>query len=255
MSLLHARGLSIELGGKVLFENLELEVSAGQRWGILGANGAGKTTLLHVLAGLRALDSGVVTLSGVDISAMPRKVLARQLGILFQDNNENLPLSVIDAVMNGLYPHKSFWSLDDASDVEQAMKALERVDLDAMAQREVATLSGGEQRRLALATLLLQSPRVCLLDEPTNHLDLHYQITLLDLVNDDLGGSEGALVMVLHDVNLLARYCTHALLMVDANEYIAGPVTGVINRDNLSRLYRHPVGAMSDSGTTLYYPV
>ena len=115
-------------------------------------------------------------------------------------------------------------------------------------------LSGGERRRLAIATLIVQNPRIWLLDEPTNHLDLHHQIVLLELIIRKVTAVQGALLMVLHDVNLVSRFCTHAMLMIDSQTIICGPIHDVVTRTNLERLYRHPIQQIQGNGMDYFFP-
>jgi iron complex transport system ATP-binding protein len=255
MSLLRAESVSVSILQRPIFNKLDLTLEQGQCWGILGANGAGKTTLLHVLAGLRNTDAGRVSINGNGIDEFPRKELAKQVGILFQDCFDSFPVTVMESVLTGRYPHLPYWAMDSAEDVNLCMQALTEVSLSDMADREVQTLSGGERRRLALATLMVQAPRIWLLDEPTNHLDLHYQISLLELIVNKIGVHSGGLLMVLHDVNLLTRFCSHALLMIDADTRISGELSEVITRENLEALYRHPIRTFDDGDTRIYYPV
>ena len=93
-----------------------------------------------------------------------------------------------------------------------------------------------------------------MLDEPTNHLDLHHQISLLDLIIRKVDLVQGALMMVLHDVNLVSRFCTHAMLLIDDETYISGPINEVINRDNLVKLYRHPIREVPLNGISYFFP-
>lgn len=254
MTLVKTESLCIRVAHRPLCTDLDLEVLPGQRWAVLGGNGSGKTTLLHTLAGLRAPAGGRIGVQNRDISTWDRKALARNLGILFQDSQDTFPCSVLETVLTGRYPHLPFWAVESRDDMERARSVLAQVDLLEHAGRQVDTLSGGERRRLAIATLLLQDPSVWLLDEPTNHLDLRHQVSLLNLLLQK-AGAEGGMVMALHDVNLALRYCTHALLIVDHDDLVAGPVTEVVEPSILERLYHHPICHMQDaSGRRLYYP-
>ena len=132
--------------------------------------------------------------------------------------------------------------------------ALAQLNLSLMQARQVDTLSGGERRRLAIATLFLQDPVLWLLDEPTNHLDFHHQIQILDLVGQRVRDRNGALLMVLHDVNLISRYCSHAILMPGTEQVLCGEVATVINKSNLETLYRHPIHEISSGDRNFYFP-
>jgi iron complex transport system ATP-binding protein len=254
MSLLQANNLSISIADRLIFSKLELRLNLGECWGVLGANGAGKTTLLHGLAGLKQLQAGEVYIEGKNISDYSRKNVAKLIGILFQDSADGFPITVLEAVLTGRYPHLGFISLDTAEDISICREALAQVSLNEMAERPVHTLSGGERRRLALATLIAQQPKIWLLDEPTNHLDLHYQISMLELIVNKVKEMRGGMIMVLHDVNLLTRFCSHALLMINADIQISGEIADVITTDNLQALYQHPVRSIKDGENALYFP-
>ena len=116
------------------------------------------------------------------------------------------------------------------------------------------TLSGGERRRVAIAALLTQNPKIWLLDEPTNHLDLHHQIQVLQLLCNAAEQNQGGLLMVLHDVNLVTRFCTHVILMIAHDEIVHGPVSEVVTADNLSRLYAHQVHEIRQDRFKFFYP-
>lgn len=123
-----------------------------------------------------------------------------------------------------------------------------------MATRRTDTLSGGERRRLAIATLLAQNPQVFLLDEPANHLDLRRQLVLLELMRDRCFAKQGALLMSLHDINMALRMCSHALLLFD-NETLAGPAAEVLTLANIEKLYGCRMKTIHDGGTLFYWPV
>lgn len=254
LPLLSTHALSVNIAGKQVCRELNLDLHAGMCLGILGANGVGKTTLLHTLAGLRRADAGGVRLGGAPIESQSRRNIARQLGLLIQQQEDSLPASVLETALIGRHPHIGFWRWESHHDVAIARRALKVTGLDGLEQRTQTHLSGGERRRLAIATILAQDPAVFLLDEPAHQLDLQHQISLMTLFTE-LVRVRGRLVVVsLHDVNLAARFCSHALLMFGDGETLAGPVQVVLNAANLSRLYHLPVRPVSWPGGTLYVP-
>ena len=254
MTRLTAQALTVRIGPQWACRDLDLQLGPGESWGVLGGNGVGKTTLLHTLAGLRKPAGGRIAIDGIELRHCRRRHLARRLGVLFQDSHDAFPATVLETALTGRHPHHSFWSFGQRKDVALAEQALARLQLLAMRDRQVDTLSGGERRRLAIAALFLQDPVVWLLDEPTNHLDLRRQIQILELVSARARERQGALMMVLHDVNLLNRYCTHGLLMLGEGRALLGPVAAVVNKENLESLYQCQVDALRAGDKTLYVP-
>jgi iron complex transport system ATP-binding protein len=239
--LLETRALAVEIAAKTVCAGLELRVARGERWAVLGINGVGKTTLLRTLAGLREARAGEVALDGEPLAALTGRERARRRGMLLQSEHDEFEATVIEAVLAGRHPHVAPWSWESAADVAAARAALERVALSGLDERRLGSLSGGERRRVAIAALLAQDPALMLLDEPTSHLDLHHQVAILDLLAAAATPHGKALVMSLHDVNLAARYCTHALLLFGGGQTQQGPVPEVLAPETLSRLYAHPV--------------
>jgi iron complex transport system ATP-binding protein len=241
MTMLETRALQVTIGDTAVCRDLDLTINAGERWCILGCNGAGKTTLLLTLAGLRPPQAGRIALQQQALSALPRRQIARQVGILFQDQTDAFPASVLDTVLTGRHPWLGPLQWEGAADLQKARTALQAVGLAGIEQRSVTTLSGGERRRLGIATLITQDPQVLLLDEPTNHLDIHHQIRTLQLVSDLAADGNRALLLVMHDLNLAARYCNRFLLLFGAGETAQGNAAEVLTRPNLERLYQHPL--------------
>ncbi len=248
MTGLTARDLVLAPGGQVLVEGLNLSVTAGQCWGILGPNGAGKSTLLRVLAGLEAPAAGSVTLDGRALAAWSPRARARRLGVLFQEPEALFPGTLLEAALAGRHPHLGRLGWESGADLALVRAALAAVELEARLHADPATLSGGERQRLALATLLAQDPALALLDEPTNHLDPAWQLRLLDLVAARFVRSERACVMVLHDLNLALRQCSHLLLLRGDGRWRAGPRGELATAETFEWLYAVPVTRVAAGG-------
>ena len=254
MPCLETKQLAIHIGNVDVCSRLELRVNAGERWSILGRNGAGKTTLLHTLAGLRHPDQGRVLLDGISLMSLSRRKIARHIGVVFQEHQDAFPASVMETVLIGRHPYLGPLQWEDAADYAAARDALRAVGLQGMEERGVATLSGGERRRLGIATLLVQNPQVLLLDEPTNHLDFHHQILVLDLLKKRAEAGDTSLLLVLHDPNLARRYCDHFLLLYEGGETLQGPTEEVLTHSNLERLYGHPLLTVQGPHGTIWLP-
>jgi len=241
MPLLAARALDVSIGSTTVCHNLELEIRSGERWCVLGRNGAGKTTLLLTLAGLRPPQAGRIELRQHLLADVPRRQVAQHIGVLFQQHSDAFPASVLDTVLTGRHPWLGPLQWEGAADLAQARGALLAVGLDGLEQRLVTTLSGGERRRLGIATLLAQDPQLLLLDEPTNHLDIHHQLQILRLLGEQAETRGRAVLLVMHDLNLAARFCDHFLLLFGDGETVQGDSAAVLTQGNLERLYRHPL--------------
>jgi iron complex transport system ATP-binding protein len=241
--LLTVTGLAIAAGARVLVQNLSFGMRGGEFLAILGRNGSGKTLTLHALAGLSAPHGGQVLLDGEELTAMPRRRIARRLGLLLQDREESLTLSALESALIGRHPHLKFWQREAAQDLAIAQAALKRVGLADCARRSIATLSGGEQRRAAMASLLAQQPQIYLLDEPTNHLDPHHQIEVLEVFRELCRAGAGV-IATLHDPTLAERYADRALLLYGDGRYRLGPVGEVLTAEELSALYLTPICAV-----------
>jgi len=239
MTSLRATQLNVSIGPVQVCRDLDLEIKAGERWCILGRNGAGKTTLLHTLCGLHAADSGKICLNDTELEKLPRKTLARGVGILLQDHSHDFPATVLETALIGRHPWLGALQWESSDDRARAHDALRETGMHGMEERMTDTLSGGEQRRLDLATLLTQNPDVYLLDEPTNHLDLHHQVRILELLRGLANGYDRAVCMTLHDINMAVRYCNRFLLLFGNGETAQGDSATVLAPANLERLYRH----------------
>lgn len=253
--LLETRRLTVNIAGKCVCRNFNLVLRPGSCIGVLGNNGVGKTTLLHSLAGLRPVDGGEIFLGGEPLKTLPRRQIARQLGLLMQQQEDSLPATVLETALIGRHPHIDFWRWESHSDVNQARRALKLVGLDGLEQRVQTQLSGGERQRLAIATIVTQDPRVFLLDEPTHQLDPHHQLALLEHFTMLTRERERAVIMSLHDVNLAARSCDKVLLLFGDGELLYGGTDEILTADNLSRLYQTTLIPVHWAGGTAYLPI
>ena len=235
--MLRCENLTLSVPGRVLCRGITCALEPGQLWAVLGRNGSGKTTLVHTLAGLQFAASGTIRLNGDALMARTSRQRARDIGVLLQIEDTEFWGSVLEYVLLGRFPHARSWFGWGREDEASALAALETVELAQFAPRRFVTLSGGERQRARIAQTLAQEPRILLLDEPLQHLDLKHQVRALGLFRR-LARDEGrAIAMVLHDALWPGRFCTHALLMHDEGDALAGPVREVLTRGNLERLY------------------
>ena len=252
--MLSTTNLDINIGGKLICHAANLKFEADQIWAILGANGAGKTTLLHTLCGLRPPDAGNIYIDSKALSTFSAKARARKIGLLFQDHADPLSASVLETVLTGRHPFLAQLEWENQADIQLAEDSLAAVGMLECAQRQINSLSGGERKRVAIATLLTQAPSIWLLDEPSNHLDLHHQITALALLTARIHSAQQVAIMSMHDVNLAQRYCTHALLLFDNGELQAGTIEASINSQTLEKLYHHPIRMLEDKQNNFFFP-
>ena len=254
MTMLACHRLKIRMGQRKLCSKLDLQLDPGQSWAVIGKNGAGKTTLLHTLAGLREPTEGDIFLQEKNIQTLGRKQIAQHLGLLLQDQQDPFPASVLETVLAGRHPYLSLLEWESAEDHRRAKQSLAALHLDSMEQRDISTLSGGERQRLAIATLITQSPLIMLLDEPTNHLDLHHQILALELLHERNRQQKGVLVMAQHDINMVARFCTHVLMMFGDGNTLQGRLRDVLTTENLECLYGHPIRRIPSRPHDIFLP-
>jgi iron complex transport system ATP-binding protein len=250
--LLETHGLTVARGARALCRSLDLRIEAGQRWSLLGRNGAGKTSLLHALGGLVAADSGQVLLQGTALHGLRPRTRARALGVLFQHSSPGFGASVLETVLAGRHPHLGALEWEGAGDLAIARHWIDRLGLGALAGRPCDRLSGGELRRVEIARLLTQQPRVSLLDEPLNHLDLAQQGTVLDLLGEACSGPGHAYLMTMHDLNQAYRSCDHWLLLDGSGGWLAGPRDAIARPELLSQAFGCQIGRIDTGAGPLF---
>lgn len=254
MSLLEARQLRVDIGGRTIVDHLDLSIASGECVAILGRNGAGKSTLLSTLASLRPPTAGTVSFAGHDAGTMPPRQAALHRAWLGQFQSDPFGSTVLETALTGRHPHLGRWAWETKRDAELARSALQAVGLAQMESRPVHTLSGGERQRLAIATLLTQAAPLYLLDEPLAHLDLNHQMAVLELFAAAARDCGAGVIMVLHDPALAHRFCDRALLVFGDGRTENATVDGILTAKTLSELYGYALRQIDDGGQRCFIP-
>ena len=249
--------LTLGYGDRTVIEHLDLQVPPGKVTAIVGANACGKSTLLRSMSRLLAPHSGHVILDGKEVHKMPAKQLARTLGLLPQSPIAPEGITVADLVGRGRNPHQGMFSRWSHADDVAVAAALDATETAGLADRPVDELSGGQRQRVWIAMALAQQTDLLLLDEPTTFLDVSHQVEVLDLLTD-LNRSRGTtIVMVLHDLNLAARYADHLIALADGRLHSAGEPADVLTEDTVRAVFGLDSKVIVDptSGKPLMLPI
>ncbi|MEN8173776.1 MAG: ABC transporter ATP-binding protein [Chloroflexota bacterium] len=254
--MLSVKSLRVCYGPKVVLRDISLEVSPGEILALIGPNGAGKTTLMRAVSGTTAILSGQVAVNGQDLSKFKTAKRARVLAVVPQARQLGGAFTVEQAVMMGRTAYMGWLGRESAADYEAVQTALKQTLLEGFAQRQIAQLSGGEQQRVYLARALAQSTPVLMLDEPTNHLDLQHQTNLLSLIKRLAEEKNLAIMMAMHDLNLVSLIADKAALLVDGELKQYGTPGEVIQAKHISEAYQTPVEIVKHpiTGAALIYP-
>lgn len=250
---LACHGLTLSVPGRELVRGLTTGFRPGTLVAVLGRNGAGKSTLLNALAALRAPAAGEVRLHGRPLREWPRREFALHVGLLPQASEDPFPGTVLETALVGRHPHIDFWQWEGDEDVEAARRCLGLMDLAGIEGRDVATLSGGERRRLALAAVLAQEPQTYLLDEPVQQLDPQHELQVLGHFRA-LADAGRTVVMSLHDAGVAARYADEALLLFGDGRWLHGAAADALNETTIAALYGVPVRELAWEGGRTFVP-
>lgn len=232
-AVLAAEGISVRLAGALVLDQVDLAVAPGEVVGLVGPNGSGKSTLLRTLFGAQRPLAGRVVLNGEPLGRWSRADIARQVAVVAQEPPAELPLRVEDAVLLGRLPHRQSFARWTGEDREAAAEALAAVDIGHLVGRTVWSLSGGERQRVLIARALAQCTPIVLWDEPTNHLDLRHGHDGLALLR--ARGLSG--VVVLHDLNLAARYCDRLVVLDRGRVAACGPPGDACDPEVVRRVF------------------
>jgi iron complex transport system ATP-binding protein len=255
-STLEIQNLTISYGERTVLENISLGIQPGEVLALIGPNGAGKSTLVKALSGVLHPRDGSAWVKGQDVHRLSPEQRAKALAVVPQARNLPEGFTVWQTVLIGRTPYLGWLGQPAAKDIERTRWALRRTGTEAFAERLVGELSGGEQQRVLLARALAQETPVLLLDEPTAHLDLRYQSLILNLVRELAQEQKLAVLMVLHDLNLVALYADRVALLVDGKLRALGTPVDVITPTRLAEAYDVPLQVISHptDGTPLIIP-
>jgi iron complex transport system ATP-binding protein len=253
--MLEVRSMVASYGNRQVLKNISLQIPAGRILAVIGPNGAGKTTLIRALSGILPIIAGQVFVQGRDLSRLSASDRARWMAVVPQARNLPPAFTAWETVLLGRTPHLSWLGQVSPKDEQIARQAMDRTQTLELADRPMGELSGGEQQRILLARALTQAAPILLMDEPTSHLDLHYQFGLLDQVKALARQDNLAVLAVLHDLNLAARYADLVALLVQGELRAFGPAAEVLTPALLSPAYQVPLEIFRAGPSQLPYIV
>jgi len=226
---------------RAVIDGVSIDVAANELVGILGPNGSGKTTMLRLVAGVERPWSGRVRLDGTEVTAFPRRELARRLAVVPQETVLTFDYSALEIALMGRYPHLGAFEVEGPDDLAAAAAALESTGTSAFAERPFRTLSGGEKQRVVIASALAQlhggHGSLLLLDEPTASLDLRYQLEVASLLVKLRASSGITILLSTHDLRLAAKVCTRVLLLSRGRLLADGPPADVLTPALVGELF------------------
>jgi iron complex transport system ATP-binding protein len=220
-----------------ILKNIDISASAGDFLGIIGPNGAGKTTLLKVFTGVKKPTSGSVVLDEIKIAGMTRREIARKIAVVPQSAFVPPLFSVEDVVSIGRYALRENRFRESAADKNAIKDAMHKTGAIRFADRLISELSGGERQEALIARALAQEPKILMLDEPTANLDIRHQISILKLISQLVTEGPLCAIMVIHDLNLAARFCNRLVLLHNGSILAQGAPSEVLTSANLAAAY------------------
>lgn len=220
-----------------IIDCLNVSIEKGSFISIIGPNGSGKSTLLKLLAANLVPNRGGVFLEDKNIYSYGKKELAREMAVVPQDTGISFDFDVYDIVLMGRNPHLKRFQRESEEDYKIVRDAMEWTDTWKLRERRINEISGGERQRVIIARALAQEPEIILLDEPTSSLDIHHQIEVLELLKKLNEEKAVTIILVLHDMNLAARYSKEILLLHQGKKVTIGKTEAVMTVENLQKAY------------------
>ena len=241
MYALEVKNLQFGYRDNLVIRDISFKIKAGSFVSIIGPNGSGKSTLLKALNNIYRPQKGSILLYNRDILSYKKKDLARKIALVPQDTSIDYEFTVEDIVMMGRHPYKGRFEREDESDYKIVKEALELTNTLTLKDRIINQISGGERQRAIIAKALAQKPAMILLDEPTSNLDINHQMDILNILKK-LNEENGlTVILVIHDINLAARYSHEIILLREGRIVGMGTPEEVITVENIENTYNMKV--------------
>ncbi len=237
MIKIEMRNVSLGYGHKLVLQDITLQVMPGEMVGLIGPNGSDKSTIIKPLSPIISPYSGKILLDGKDVSKIPRRDLARLLGVVPQMPLLPSAFTAFEIVLMGRNPHLGLFQYEGPRELAIAWQAMERTATHTLAERRINELSGGEIQCLLIARVLAQETKAILLDEPTANLDIGRQVEILDLIKNLCLENNLTVLAALHDLNLASQYCDRLFLINNGHIYAEGTPGEVITARNIKEVY------------------
>ncbi len=220
-----------------VLDDINLSISRGKFYGLIGPNGSGKTTLLDMLATTTRPDRGEVLFKNRPVASYRRQELARLIALVPQDFTLGFDYTVFDVVLMGRHPHIPRFSNPSAKDLDLVENALTLMDITSLRDRAVTDLSGGEKQRVVVARALAQDTEVLILDEATSNLDIRHTIEIMRVIYGRVVKTAVTVVAAIHDLNLAAAFCDE-LVVLDKGRIVAGgPVQEILTNELIRQVF------------------
>jgi len=238
MNILNAENINFGYKQEILLENFNISINEGDVLGIIGPNGAGKSTILKILNGFLKTHSGTVTLLGKNIAHIANLERANIIGTVPQNIFSSMPYTVREIVEMGRYTKISKFVNLSKKDNHKIDDVLKELDIAHIANSIFSNLSGGEKQRTIIAAALAQEPKILLLDEPTSQLDMGHAVSLMKKLNILQHKKNISIVIVSHDIQLLANYVNRIILIDNGNIIKDGSAKDVLNKNLIENIYQ-----------------
>lgn len=237
MTSLEVCELRFDYDRHTVLDGVDLRIKEGEVLGILGPNGCGKTTLLRNLNKNLSPRGGCVLLNDIDMESIQKRDVAKEVAVVPQTNEIHFSFTVRDIVAMGRMPFQGMMGGESRVDREIIESAMEQTGVAKFADRHINTMSGGERQRVIIARAIAQTPKIILMDEPTLHLDISMQFDALNLVYK-LSREKGlTVVIVSHDLGMVARYCDRIVMLHDHRVHALGTPQEVLTPENMKTVF------------------
>lgn len=224
-------------GAKEVLHRLDLTLRPGLFYGLAGPNGSGKTTLLDLLLGNKSLDSGTVLFQNQAIASYAKRALAKMIALVPQEFRISFEFTAKEVVMMGRHPHIGRFANPGLADLAIVERVMHQLGIDALRDRYVTELSGGEKQRVIVARALAQDTPVLILDEATANLDIHHSIQILRTVKKLVSQQQLTVIAAIHDLNFAAAYCDEMILLDKGRLIATGPTAEVLTPARLQAVF------------------